>query len=205
MFFVLLLATWGSPTTVIQLIDLIDDILCNLPTKDWANLHRSIQEALTLTRDQQGSRSINPRNLPEIRTERTAALLCLRLKDETRKDLFYRYLVNYKGEDPIVLRLCQQTAIDLLSPDLIEWVPILDTISRSYMKNVVSDPYYMHRFIRVAERNLLPGNIAEIIASNPDYYPAFLVKLAEARCRDNVGTNIVPVGEIARKDDWFDD
>ena len=50
----------------------------------------------------------------------------------------------------------------------------------------------------------MPDKIALEIASKPSNYPGFLVAIAEMKMKEKVALEVVPVGETAIKDRWFE-
>jgi hypothetical protein len=132
----------------------------------------------------------------------------MRAKKEDRKAFYSEYLGNYRGTDRITLEFCQEEALDLSNFNGPSWSPNLNLIANSYAEGVISDPYVFRRFAPhrfAAHRYIksLPIKIAEKIAETPDKYPIYLVAYAEATCRENVASKIVPVGKIAEREGWF--
>jgi len=61
-----------------------------------------------------------------------------------------------------------------------------------------------HRaLLRDVDHNSLPIEIAKQITNFPQEYPRPLVTLASEKYREVVTAKIIPVGEIAQKDEWF--
>src|SRR5262249_24716205 len=110
-----------------------------------------------------------------------------------------------RGDDIVVLQMCQQIAIELLGSNNIDYDSVLESIENSYKKGIIaSDNYMFHRWTRTKRESTIPDSVAKKIASNPASYPTILVNFAEAMCRDIVASRVVTVGEIARRDRWFD-
>lgn len=103
----------------------------------------------------------------------------------------------------MTLEFCQEEALDLANLSKPSWNPNLDLIARSYAEGVISDRHVFRRF-GPRHLKLAPITIAEKIAENANKYPSYLVEYAEAACRESVASRIIPVGKIARQDDWLD-
>jgi hypothetical protein len=201
----LTLITWGSSNTIVQLSQLIDETVQELSYSEWQRVHRSVEETIQFTREQANDRLIkfDPKKLSNFGNQRTVALLGTRTKAETRKVIYSRYLSKYNGDDPIILRFCQNNALDLLESGEINWHDALDVIAQSYAKGIVSERYAFHRFIRRTKNQIIPRDMAQEIALNPHRYPGYLVAAAETVCKNMVASTIVPVGKIAERDKWF--
>jgi hypothetical protein len=108
-----------------------------------------------------------------------------------------------KGDDLAILDFCQSAAIQLISEkgDLNE--DNLSVVERSYALGIIS-PFYRYRhFSSRNDIHLISEELAVEIAENPEKYPDSLVSLAESKCRDVLSSKIVPVGDIAKEQGWF--
>jgi len=205
MFATLVLVTWGSSKTLTRLASAIDSSLKKLSLDNWHRLYKAVEDAVDLTRHS-GDRivNLNIESLPEALSTRTVVLLAVRAKDQSRRKLYFKYLNGYAESDPLILKFCQELALELLEFNQTNWRFVLEVIAQSYAKGAISERYAFQRFARKAEGNPLPVDIAEEIAKHPERYPGFLVAAAEAVCKDLVASKIIPVGEIARRDKWFE-
>jgi hypothetical protein len=205
MFATLVLVTWGSSKTLTRLASAINSSLENLSLDNWHRLYKAVEDAVELTRHA-GDRIVNfnIESLPEALSTRTVVLLAIRAKDQSRRKLYFQYLNGYAESDPLILKFCQDLALELLEFNQTNWRFVLEVIAQSYAKGAISERYAFQRFVRKAEGNPLPVDIAGEIAKHPEHYPGFLVAAAEAVCKDLVASKIIPVGEIARRDKWFE-
>jgi hypothetical protein len=203
-FLVLLWASWGSPATLSS-CSAMDRVLQDLPHEDWNVLFDAVQEAVRLTQAQSGAReaSVAVSDLPKKLSERTVALLSLRANSKTAEDLYVRYLRIYKGDDLRVLTLNQASALKNLKTGS-TWTPHLAVISRCFKKGVVAEPYAYQAFHRRATKVSVPLSTAAKIMERADLYPSYLVATAEARCKQDVATRLVPVARTAERERWFD-
>ncbi len=83
------------------------------------------------------------------------------------------------------------------------WQQSLTTIASGYAKGVIPEP----RFFRSipSEQISLPIQVAEEIAKHPEKYPCILTPLEEVVFKKIVAQNIIPVGEIAKSQHWFEE
>jgi hypothetical protein len=129
----------------------------------------------------------------------------MRLHEGILGELYNKYLFDYHGDDPVVLSLCQRIATQLLlDPQANNWEHQIEVIKKSYCQGAISEPYRIQYALRpYDEVERMKLQIAQEIAASPQMFPYYLVSLAEARCRMDVGSKITPVGEIAKRENWF--
>jgi len=181
------------------------EFIGELSTENWNQLYDSAKEAIRLTQPFSNSLlNFKLEDFPENLDAKTAALMGLRAKEQSRTILYSKYLKGYSGLDLITLKFCQDIALELFSSNQENWNSVREAIQHSYLNGVVSEPYLYHRFFQRITEERFSIEIAEEISEQPDYYPSFLVAAAEDRCKDAVAPNIVPVGEIAAKEKWFE-
>jgi hypothetical protein len=203
-FTLLILVTWASPKTLEKIIPQLDKFIQNLPDAIWKNLYLSVEEALTLKQSSHQDVSLEPNQMDNFLTPRTAVLISLRAKPKTRKLLYSKYLKEYDSSDALILKICQDMSLEFLVNDYSVWDEVRDVIQRSYAKGVIFEPYAFHRLNREITSRTIPDEIALEIASKPTSYPGFLVAVAEMKMKEKVALKVVPVGETAIKDKWFD-
>ena len=204
MLLTLVLLTWGSSSTLTALSEQLDVVLNRLNVSNWYRVIRSVESCVFATQEESRNRSLtfDLKKLPKSLSERLAAAFGSRAKDEQRRVFYQKYLHNYVGVDRITLEFCQDEALDLANLNEPSWNPNLDLVARSYAAGIIS-----HRFTfrRLGPRQTLraPISIAQKIAANAEKYPAYLVDYAEAVCREDVASRIVPVGSIAKRERWI--
>lgn len=200
----LILITWASSKTLEKIIHKLDDIVQSLPELAWTKVYNSIEEALNLLRSPHQEFSLDFSQSNNCIHPRTAVLISLRAKAKTRKLLYSRYLKDYAGFDLLILKACHDMSLEFLSNDYSIWGEVRDVIQRSYLKGVVFDPYTFHRFNQGITSLTIPEDIAMEIVSQPSHYPGFLVAIAEMKIKEKVASTIIPVGETAIRDKWFE-
>lgn len=204
-----LLLTWGSLNVIVYMLEKIDSLISKLPNNDWNRLYKLLDEAIEVTSGQANNRYIdfNVDALPNNLGPRTVTLISLRAKQHSKRKLYSNYLIAYSSCDQIVLEFCQQIAIETImeSDDTIALNNALKVIAQSYQQGVVARNYAFHKVLRRVHRvNFLSVTIAEAIVGDPQSYPSLLVALAESKCKEIVASKIVPVGEIALHNSWFE-
>ncbi len=135
---------------------------------------------------------------------RTAILVSLRSKAKTRKLLYSKYLKDYDGSDTSILKISHVMSLEFLVNDYSIWNEVRDVIQRNYAKGVVFEPYAFQRFSREIVSSTIPEEIAVEITSEPILYPGFLVAIAEMKMKEKVALRVVPVGETAIDNKWFE-
>jgi hypothetical protein len=204
-FTLLMLVTWSSAKTLERIIPILDQSVTRLPNNIWENLYNSIENALELIPPASDrNASIDMDKIYKSLHPRTLTLICLRSKNNIRRSIYLEYLKEYDGTDSSILKLCHDMSLEFLSEDYSKWEKVRDVIQKSYVRGVVFDPYLFHRLSRDMTIKNIPDKVATEIGSNPSNYPGFLVAIAEMKLKEIVASKVVPVGETAIKDKWFD-
>ena len=198
----LVLLTWAGPTVFTKLVKLIDKKLVSLDVEWWHRLYAGLHAY-----DLRVSRRRTVRDLaqvPQSISGRLMVALATRVGDEPVAQTFQARLMDYDGDDPPTLELCQRIALMNAqdSPDAcLDWLPV---ISRTYAKGIAARPFLAYRYYRAVSSKLPPIQVAEQIIEQCNLYPAELVSWAERACRQRVAERIVPVGTIAETQGWFE-
>ena len=203
-FSLLILVTWASSKTLERMIPKLDEVVENLSDALWKNVYSSVEEALNLRRIAYQDISLDSSQINGSLSPKTAVLISLRAKNKTRKALYAEYLKKYDGSDKLILKLCHDMSLEFLADDYSIWNEVRDVIQRSYAKGVVFEPYAFHRLSREITSHTIPEDVALEIASQPIKYPGFLVAIAEMKMKEKVASTVVPVGETAINNGWFE-
>jgi hypothetical protein len=198
------LTTWASSKTVEKLILKLDEFVQILSDSIWVNVYSSVEKALNLLRPSHQEISLDSSQMNDLLHPRTAVLISLRAKPKTRKLLYSKYLKEYNGSDASILKTCHDMSLEFLSNDYSVWDEVRDVIQRSYVKGVAFEPYAFHRLSREITSRTIPEDIAMEIVSQPNSYPGFLVAIAEMTMKEKVASTVIPVGETAIRDKWFE-
>ena len=203
-FILLILTTWASAKTLEKIVPILSDLAQSLPDSIWEKLYDSVEEALVLKQSSHQDVSLDANQMNDSLNPRAAVLISLRLKPKARKLIYSKYLKDYEGSNTRILKICHNMSLEILSGDYSVWDEVRDAIQRSYVKGAVFEPYTFHRLNREITSQTIPDEIALEIASKPDKYPGFLVAVAEMKMKEKVALGVVPVGETAIKDRWFE-
>lgn len=200
----LVMFTWASPKALKSNLDKVDELLKGLQDEAWKNIFESVDRGIFLRQSSSQKLTLDISRLSDLLSPRTIVLLSLRTGKSTRNSLYLKYLNEYDGTDTLILKFCFKVSLDFLEEDYANWNQVKDVIQRIYLKGFAFEAYTFHRLSREMARRKMPSSIAVEIASNASSYPGFLVAMAEARVKDEVASKVIPVGDIAEKDNWFD-
>jgi len=203
-FTLLVLITWASSKTLERMIPQIDELTQRISNPTWEKLYNSVEESLDLTQSSERNISLDIHQIGDSLNPKTVILISLRAKPNTRKSLYSKYLKEYNGSDTSILKLCHNMSLEFLAIDYSMWEEVRNVIQRSYAKGVVFEPYFFHRLNREITSQTIPNDVAQEIVSNPSAYPGFLVAIGEMKLKEIVASKVVPVGETAIKDKWFE-
>ena len=200
----LLFATWAGARTIEELAETFDKLVVRLGNSEWHSLYSSLRSAAGVRAFHSWIKPLGIRvsTLPPSLSVRTAALLVERCTPATADGLYERYLTNYKGDDSIVVSLCADVQVRRALEDETKWSQAIEALRSSYSLGALTTRGFLpHR-----RRSLtLPDTVAREIVDQPLEFPAALVRVAEARCRQLDATRILPVGRAATDEGWFTD
>ena len=201
MFVSTMFLTWTQANVFLSLINTIDDIICGFSPTQWEAVIHSMNEA---TQIRNKYLTIDLEILPTNLSKRTYTVIGMRSKPELAEKIYLRYLIDYRELDSVILEFCQETIINLTEKDVSYWNIALEIIRRNYLNNFIFTMPISNKINRGESINTLPYDIAKKITNDADKYPRNLVILAEAKCRETVASEIIPVGQIAQRDEWLE-
>jgi len=147
--------------------------------------------------------SLSIASLPDTLSPRTVAALATRAEGTFGKQLYDRYLSEYKGSDPVVLEFCQEQALDLASMYSSKWKPNLEQLASTYAQGILSRGCREVRSRRHPYPSKARVKQCEAIVKEAEKFPMSVVGLAEEICRNALTSKIIPVAEVARNEGWF--
>lgn len=201
----LIFITWASISTQIALSEFVDEKLNGLSKDSWIKVVSSAKRALDILGNTR-LKKINVNDLPEKLSEWIVVSIGMRVNDEIANDLYFKYFRDYNGQDPVILSFCQKSSMEIIFSDSLEWEHALLVIKRNYQNRSIDTPDIFRnlRFYRRAnDEQILPSYTALKILEEPSNYPRSLVIRAESRCRIDYSEKIIPVAEIANRENWF--
>jgi hypothetical protein len=184
--------------------DDLQSSLERLSEPDWRKLVRALEFLIIFPDVPEGRLwSLEPSALPEKVSARTATAISLRVRKKERHVTYKKYLSDYEGNDPTILRFCATEAMDWSNIGR-NWSPDLDLVQKAYSVRIVPGRFFRLVAARHVPRpTAMPIRMARKIVEHPRNFPTVLVAVAEARCRQAVARKIVPVGKVAGQDGWF--
>ena len=204
----LLFSTWAGARTIEELAEASDRLIVGLGTSEWHSLYSSLRRAVQIN---SGRSWIDPLGirvcaLPPSLSVRTAALLATRCTPATVDELFERYLTGYEGDDPMVVSLRTDVQVRRAIKDETKWSQAIEGLRSSYSLGVPTSGAFVEAFFPPLKRSLtLPEVVAREVIDVPLEFPAAVVRVAEARCRQVDAAKILPVGRVASDEGWFTD
>ena len=200
----LLFATWAGARTIEELAEELDKLVVSLGTSEWHSLHSSLRTAVEVNSERPWIRplTIHVSALPPSLSVRTAALLAERCTPATKDELYERYLTDYKGDDSIVVSLRADVQFRRALRDETKWSQAIEGLRSSYS---LGAPTGRALFLHLRHGLTLPHTVAREVVAQPLEFPAALVWVAEAHCRQLDAAKILPVGQVATDEGWFSD
>ena len=198
----LLCATWAGARTIEELAEAFDKLVVNLGTSEWYSLHSSLRRVVDINSGRSWIKPLEIRvsALPPLLSVRTAALLAQRCTPETADELYERYLADYKGDDSIVVSLRADVQVLRALGDETKWSQAIDGLRSSYSLGAPTSRVF---FQHLEPSLTLPDTIAREVVDQPLEFPAAIVRVAEACCRQLDAVRILPVGRVATDEGWF--
>lgn len=190
----LLLLMWGTPKTLLKLIDPLEKILENLPEHDWIELNSNYQ---VIGGRLPGQRTITLSDIAAF--AQRSPRLCTYLGQ--RLDIVPRFMLA---------GFLTQSAEELAAPERnfvyrsigggirlqMDWEANLPFISKLYLRGCITP-------LPIARDAPMSKAAAEVISQAPELYPMSLVAQADTALRSLAGTEIASLGEVAERDCWF--
>ncbi|KEQ22242.1 NACHT domain-containing protein [Paenibacillus tyrfis] len=204
MFLSLLFLTSANSNLLKNVLDYIQPVFDKISNDNWEKVTKQLEYTRRV-----GNRrdlALNMSKLPGELTARTVAAIGICVNDRDSIKLYEVHLHDYVGTDVSVLKFCQRVAFTLVEHDPSRWNQAISIISRIYSQGGTFDAYYhsIYRRRYMGYPVQIPVDVAKQIANQPENYPRFLVDLAERACRDEVASQIVPIGTLAKKERWFE-
>ena len=203
----LLFATWAGARTFEELAEEFDNLVVGLEPSEWRGLHSSLRTAVEANSARPWIRPLTIRvnALPPSLSVRTVALLAERGTQTTVGELYRHYLTDYKGADPIVVSLRADVQVRRALGDETKWSQAVEGLRSSYSLGAPTSIALRASFPHLRRSPSLPDMVAREVVNQPLEFPAALVRVAEARCRQIDAARILPVGRVATDEGWFTD
>jgi hypothetical protein len=192
----LLLWLWATPRTLIKLSVLLDQLLNNLSSKDWANLSREFYLLSTFVRKVDDASGIAVYELYQFESlgSRLCSFVGQRLSLKPQLKLAMTIAHNKSAEAPEVQFALEAVVKSCLTES--SWRDALDTIRALYLRGAYI-PLGVRRTFEV------PADVANEVSRQSESFPLPLVAAADSALRVDAGSKAVGLQTIAVRDKWF--
>jgi len=202
----MVLLTWSRFDAIASNTEILTTAVDSLNPQSWRKLFSDIKRCRHLL-----LRSPAVRKARDITTQatfgplsvRTACILTLIAPENVSGQIFRNHLADRWQEDASILEFALVHALDIGHVGSESWMPNLDVIRSCYERGQVAEPLAIRRKIRSSGAEWVPLRTAEEIAASPMNHPGFLVEIAQERLRKYVASKVLPVADIAARDQWF--
>lgn len=205
-FKLLLFFTWATPNLIVQLLKTINTIINNLSSDSFAKILRGLGKT---TRNSQFTKMQSSQLIDGIddssQNSRVRYLLSRRFDSNQIGEFICGNLSNDLSQfkDAFEIRLEYLIVKFIENPideKALEEIHDIYNNSKKFFKR--SFLYYRHRY---AENPRMPIDTAKKIMEKCNEYPKVVSTIAEKACHIYANEKTIPVGEIAKKDRWFDE
>lgn len=201
-FTLLVLLTWGTPKTLISLIELIDFEVKNLTQEDYLKLlmtlGNSTSSKLSFVQTQAFLKDITC----NVVSDETKLLLSTRGEQHERMKFINKNITTYTAKTAEAASISLEYLVYdyLQSPKDTDKLMKVKTAYKSNTNIVKSNIFYSYH---IKDRVQIPLDLAKQIMLDPKSYPRLIGSIAEKSCRQYANKNVVPVGRIAEEMGWF--
>ena len=176
----LFFATWAGARTLEVLAEAFDELVVSLKPSEWQSLYLTLRRVVNINSERSWIRPLGIRvsALPSSLNVRTTALLAERCTRNTADKLYERYLIDYTGDDSIIVSLRTDLQVRRALGDQTMWSQAIEGLRLSYSLGApIGRVSYQHLGPR------LPAAVAREVVGHPLEFPAPLVRVAETCCR----------------------
>jgi hypothetical protein len=203
-FTLLVLLTWATPKTIIQLIKIISTEVNNLSKDEFLTLNSGLRKTTRLSNLNNSQSDEIAKYLVKNEIEHEVMyLISYRFLEELRHNFIYKNLSSstLKMNDIGDIRLSYLTEKYLKNN---QDLTLLNEVKEIYstLINYEDRLYYFYNH-HINESKELPIEIANKIMMESKKYPRIIASFAEKSCRIYANKNIKPVGQIAMNENWF--
>jgi len=194
----LLLLMWGTPSTIISICGVLNEVLVGLSTNDWGEIYKDFSVLSNFLRDKEQGPSLSEATISAIgkHSPRLVTYVGLRLAGRSRNAL-----ATFVAKSPASLSFPElQFALNtIIAAD----GRVLDSGNSI---NYVEDLYSRGSAIvgHWGRELTISDGAAKKISSSPDRYPLRLVGIADAHLRNVAGAKAHKLLDIAKTEHWFD-
>lgn len=199
----LTLFTWGTPKILIELSSLIDKKIILLDYEDKSKLARAISYTGRVSKFNKGQQKYIEDSLKDIKnSDEFKYFLSFRFTGVSSMRFIYE---NIKREDGILKNTIENKFEYLLNQYFINTSDekVLNNLKKVYKKVIEYNTKNYYSFSN-NEKITIDYSIAKNIMKDPKNYPKIVSVIAERSCRLVANQNLIPIGEIASNESWFE-
>lgn len=203
LFTLLVFFTWSTPKVIIQLLTQLSKIIKSLKPEEFSKLIIGLSSTSNMSlfnKTQQKYIEENMKN--KLPNNEINYILSLRFSETNGHKYIYNNIKKFSG---VVERAIDQKFQYLILSFLKEPenVDILKEIKSSFNNTYNYSDRYFFNYIQI-EKVKIPYEIAKQIMKECKEYPLIISSFAEKACRLFANQNTIPIGEIALKQNWFE-
>jgi hypothetical protein len=207
-FILLALLTWGTPKTLLELQDELENAICGLSEEEYVILRRSLSDLIQInpfTKVQQriivdSYKQTSPKDVVKF-------LVSQRFPPDVRLSFIHDQIKEYNGvlESVGTIKLSYLIQKFLRSANNLDMLADIKEVyvNLHFDQSRVDHFAYYLRHYRNNHPVTLPYEIAKHIMDDCKNFPTYLVSLAEYACRVHASKVLIPVGKIAVDEQWF--
>ncbi|MCI0915560.1 hypothetical protein JNA64_00090 [Pseudomonas stutzeri] len=196
-FLLLCVKNWMAPEVILSLYSELSSFLDKIPS---SRLSRAFDAYAVLGNYTHKFPFSGVGGVPIVSCggSRAACLILLRLDPAFRLAFWQSNFASYSGRDALVLEVGAMLLVEHAVSGAAPWQLALGYVRRAYAVGCL-----VHVIDNGSKIQNMPLDIAETICSNPISYPLSFVALAEDILKTRAGSEALPVGLVAREQQWI--
>lgn len=206
LFVVFIFLTWGTIRTIKNLSEELSDIINKLNKEEYSNLYIFLNYTTCYSANNLLSeKDFNSLNESDLNA-RLKSLLSFRIPYKRRENFLY----NNKFDENDAINFFSEGKLNFLIEKYLRDTSdkkILNEIKTHYLSSdfqYTRDIIFRNRYlVHQNESVRIPFDIAKEIMCQSKNYPRIISYIAEKSCRSHANQEIMAVGEIAKRNDWF--
>jgi hypothetical protein len=200
----LIFFVWATPKVLVALMDSLSVFLGQLSDRDYKKIVDALRKLGRLSQfNDYQQKNIQEAVIKSNISDLLKYVLCFRMDEKNRLHFLYNN-IDDKGDsmyDVLNMKLnylIERFITDTSNEILLNSIKVIYNNLDSYVERY---QFNRNRYIEDIE---IPLKIAREIMSNCKQYPRIIASIAEKSCTLHAVKNAIPVGEIAKKNKWFD-
>jgi hypothetical protein len=202
-FILLVFFNWATPKTIMALLPILNELIKSFNQVEYNNFIKDMSNIPSIPKFNKKQQSEIEIALKEGKSsEEIQYILSQRFENSNKEKFIYNNITKNTGVFKKIEEIKFEYLVNkfLINP---KEESLLYEIRDMY-KNIC---FYNERHYYGYESNegsKIPLNIAKIIMENCKDYPKLISSIAEKKCRQYSNENLKPIGEIAKRENWFE-